>query len=464
MRLAQPQSPQLRFALTSPVIDYQRVNYLKVIYSNNIYNFFSAVSRYVSHPLLWEYLDKDVPAYRSLLVPDKVQNITVKRYQLLFQIKKGFQVYNHSVFKSTFPINYGAEAVPLIGTTLISEIMTADIQDEINHMIQDKIHQFTREFLSLLVPFVVVITLLLAFNVILFILVSRIKYEITNLFQLIKKSILEHDLGKLAKVQLALSSQPHHYIRAYNFNIYDQDTALERIEKEQEKIHKQMQASKKSNLIAFPKFSVLEVKEFAYMALYALVFYVLLVVQYTDVRRYVSTFSKSSQLLQDFYNAQIYGNQLCMYREFLYSYFISVKWLHTVYHRDQYLDMFKLYLNKLDYFNERQLLADYDFLDSGRFKELQLYLTTTDLCENVLDLTYSTKEICRSMLNGALSKGLTQTLSQIVADFRTEYQTTDFNVSLRNPPTPPLDQIYGSFYSSGVIKMFTTIINDSMEK
>lgn len=95
-----------------------------------------------------------------------------------------------------------------------------------------------------------------------------------------------------------------------------------------------MHQNKQHNSITFPKFAIIEIKEYAFMAAYVVIFYVLLIVQYTDTQRYIDKFSKSSQLLQDFYNAQIYAPSLCMYREFLYSYFINVKWLSKVYHRE----------------------------------------------------------------------------------------------------------------------------------
>lgn len=97
------------------------------------------MQKYVPNELLWDFLDRDVPAYKSLMVPDLVQNVTLKRYQLLFQIQKSFSVFNRSIYANTFPINYGVDSVPLIGCSLISEIMVAEVQDGINEMIQGKI-------------------------------------------------------------------------------------------------------------------------------------------------------------------------------------------------------------------------------------------------------------------------------------------------------------------------------------
>eukprot|EP00825_Cyclidium_porcatum_P000796 TRINITY_DN10323_c0_g1_i1.p1 TRINITY_DN10323_c0_g1~~TRINITY_DN10323_c0_g1_i1.p1 ORF type:complete len:206 (-),score=35.06 TRINITY_DN10323_c0_g1_i1:94-711(-) len=112
---------------------------------------------------------------------------------------------------------------------------------------------------------------------------------------------------------------------------------------------------------------------------------------------------------------------------------------------------------------KRQLLGDYAFLNSQKFKDLQQHLSNTDLCQNEFDLTYTSVEVCSSLLNQAMTRGLPQTLSQIVYDFRTEYQTTGFNSTKRVPNTPPLDHVYGAYYSSGVILQFTKIIKESMQ-
>lgn len=63
-----------------------------------------------------------------------------------------------------------------------------------------------------------------------------------------------------------------------------------------------------------------------------------------------------------------------------------------------------------------------------------------------------------------MTLGLSQTLTQLVLDFKTEYQATKFELALRNPPVPPLDHIYSAVYSSTVISKFSALIRDSMEE
>lgn len=56
--------------------------------------------------------------------------------------------------------------------------------------------------------------------------------------------------------------------------------------------------------------------------------------------------------------------------------------------------MFFVYLDKLDYFKNIQLLGDYDFLDSQAFHDLQKDLVDKNLCRDILDLRHTTVEIC----------------------------------------------------------------------
>lgn len=72
----------------------------------------------------------------------------------------------------------------------------------------------------------------MAVNVLVFVMMSKIKYEILKLFRLIKRSVIEHEVKLLHSIQSDVLAEPQKYIRAYEFNIQEMDSYLEHAAKE----------------------------------------------------------------------------------------------------------------------------------------------------------------------------------------------------------------------------------------
>lgn len=406
-----------------------------------------------------DILQGDMIYYKSLLEINSTLVVRAKKFQLLQDIQRCFLVYNNKVKDNSFPVIYSQEAHVLIANVLIIDRMIEETQRMIFAQNQDQIAQLSSKVLNIVLPFMIAVTALMSTFFALYYKQNQIKYDVINLFQHMKRPVIEGEIRQTELQREQASHKFYSFIKNYHFDLFEEDS---KIDKQSTLAQKPSCANNLSSSVRFPHFTVIEKKSYLAILGYILVLYMAMIIQYLDLKKFITRYSKHSELLQTFSNAQVYGNSLCCLREFMYNYLVNAKYLNLIHTRADFEAIFFDYLDKMNKFATETLVADYDFLDSQEFSNLQKKVAGVNLCLKEFDLHKSNAQTCQSVLNGALTYGLPQALGQIVVDMRTEYDITRFNVTLRNPPNPILDQFYASFYTQQTIKKFIDIITNCM--
>lgn len=114
--------------------------------------------------------------------------------------------------------------------------------------------------LQLLYPIYAVLAFGLVCIVYLFFKQSYTIYKILKLFQSVKKTVLEFEINFLQMQYSKLAEYQKQFIDQFSFDLQGVDYNLQREIRQQETLQKQLNLQKKSNQVAFPRFSFLDLK------------------------------------------------------------------------------------------------------------------------------------------------------------------------------------------------------------
>lgn len=71
-----------------------------------------------------------------------------------------------------------------------------------------------------------------------------------------------------------------------------------------------------------------------------------------------------SQVYRNVCNAQMYGGEICCYREYAYYYIYSVKYLKPIYTHDDFTNLIESRLDDYQYFATFTLQEDFSMFES----------------------------------------------------------------------------------------------------
>lgn len=134
------------------------------------------------------------------------------------------------------------------------------MQKRLNKKISDQIDHCEWLLLQLLYPIYAVLAFGLVCIVYLFFKQSYTIYKILKLFQSVKKTVLEFEINFLQMQYSKLAEYQKQFIDQFSFDLQGVDYNLQREIRQQETLQKQLNLQKKSNQVAFPRFSFLDLK------------------------------------------------------------------------------------------------------------------------------------------------------------------------------------------------------------